>query len=100
MTSVTKDVTLSIRHQSCLVDTKVPLTIVCELMYLWSQGFSIDEIIHKLKLSKKTCIEWTVFFREACLTMMVEHSEPIGGNGIEVEIDESKFGKRKYYRGH
>ena len=63
-------------------------------MYLWSQGFSIDEIIHELKLSKKTCIEWTVFFKEACLTMMVEHSEPIGGNGIEVEIDESKFGNR------
>ena len=41
-----------------------------------------------------------MFFREACLTMMVEHSELFGGNGIEVEIDESKFGKRKYYRGH
>ena len=96
LTSVTKDVKLSIRHQSWLVDTKVPVKIVCELMYLWSQGFSIDEIIYELKLSKKTCIEWTVFF----LTMMVEHSEPISGNGIEVETDESKFGKRKYYRGH
>ena len=62
LTSVTKDVKLSIRHQSWLVDTKVPLPIVCELTYLWSQGFSIDEIIHKLKISKKTAIEWTVFF--------------------------------------
>ena len=100
LTSVTKDVKLSIRHQSWLVDNKVPLPIVCELMYLWSQGFSIDEIIHELKISKKTTIEWTVFFRETCFTMMLEHSEPMGGNGIEVEIDESKFGKRKYYRGH
>ena len=31
---------------------------------------------------------------------MIEDSQCIGGNGIEVEIDESKFGKRKYYRGH
>ena len=100
LTSVTKDVKLSIRHQSWLVDTKVSLPIVCELMYLWSQGFSIEEIIHELKISRKTAIEWTVFFPEACFTMMLEHSEPIGGNGIEVEIDESKFGKRKYYRGH
>ena len=60
----------------------------------------MDEIIHELKLSKKTVVEWTYFFRECCLTIMLENSEKIGGNGVEVEIDESKFGKHKYYRGH
>ena len=42
----------------------------------------------------------TNFFRECCLTIMLENSEKIGGNGVEVEIGKSKFGKRKYYRGH
>ncbi len=31
--------------------------------------------------------------------MLIENSEQIGGKGIEIEIDESKFGRRKYYRG-
>ena len=99
-TRVCKDVKLSIRHQSWLVDTKITLETVVELTYLWSQGFTVNEILHELKLSKRTVIEWSAFFRETCFTTMMEYSEPIGGAGIEVEIDESKFGKRKYHKGH
>ena len=95
-----KDVKLTIRHESWLVDSKLKMELILELMYLWSQSFTVDEIIHELKLSKKTVIEWTTFFRECCMTTMIDNSQQIGGNGIEVEVDESKFGKRKYYRGH
>ena len=95
-----KDVKLSIRHHSWLVDSKITLEIVLELIYLWSQGFTQAEIIHELKLSNKTVTEWTNFFRESCISTVLHNSTAIGGNGIEVEIDESKFGKRKYHRGH
>ena len=40
------------------------------------------------------------FFQESCFIMMIKQSQAIGGNGIKVEIEESKFNKRKYYRGH
>ena len=68
------------------------------MAYLWAQAFSLNEIIHELKISNKTAIEWCTFFRECCISHIIDNSTPIGGNGIEVEIDESKFGKRKYYR--
>ena len=97
---VMKDVKVSVRHNSWLVDTKLGLDIVLELIYLWSQGFSLSEIMHELKLSNKTVIEWTTFIRDCCSCVVMDSSEQIGGNGIEVEIDESKFGKRKYHRGH
>ena len=95
-----KDVKLSIRHHSWIVDAKLSLEIILELIYLWSQGFSQGEILHELKLSNKTVTEWTNFFRESYISAVIDNSTPIGGDGIEVEIDESKFGKRKYHKGH
>ena len=95
-----KDVKLTIHHESWLVDSKLQLQYIVELMYLWSQSFSVDEIMPELKLLKKTVVEWANFFREACFTTIIDSSEKISGNGVQVEIDESKFGMHKYYRGH
>lgn len=92
--------TLNIRHNSWLIDSKLKLEIILEFMYLWSQAFSIKEIMHELRLTNKTVIEWSTFLRECCASTIIDASKAIGGNGVEVEIDESKFGKRKYHRGH
>ena len=40
--------------------------------------------------------DWLNFIREVFIVNAVENSEKIGGPGKIVEIDESKFGKRKY----
>ena len=88
---------VTIHHNSWLVDAKLPMETVQEMAYLWSQSCSLNEIIHELNISNKTAIEWCTFFRECCISRIIDNSQQIGGNGVEVEIDESKFGKRKYY---
>ena len=40
------------------------------------------------------------FFRQLCADDVSMNDAVIGGEGIVVEIDKSKFGKRKYNRGH
>jgi len=54
---------------------------------------------HETGISDKTIIDFYNFCREVCSVILEEHSEPIGGHEKVVEIDESKFGKRKYNRG-
>ena len=39
-----KDVKLTIRHESWLVDSKVKPELITELIYLWSQTFTVDEM--------------------------------------------------------
>ncbi len=45
--------------------------------------------------SDRTICDWASFCREMAIDQVFEKSEPIGGEGTIVEIDESKFGKRK-----
>ena len=44
-------------------------------------------------------MDWYNFVRNICVEYFLAHPAVIGGPGIEVKIDESKFGKRKYNRG-
>ena len=73
-----KDVKLSIQTHTWISDSNLPLNIIVELIYLWSQRFTNSEIKHELKLSKQTIIEWTAFFREVCLHDIFNTSQKIG----------------------
>ena len=50
-------------------------------------------------IDEGTGVDWYNFLRDVCAQYFVDQPAIIGGLGVEVEIDESKFGKRKYNRG-
>ena len=45
-----------------------------------------------------TITDWKNFLRDLCVERYLANPEPIGGPGHIVEIDESKFARRKYHR--
>ena len=63
--------------------------------------FSIKNIAHALRLKSRKIV-WNLLKKVS--KILVPNYEKanvmLGGNDIIVEVDESKFGKRKYHRGH
>ncbi|GFU84135.1 mitotic-spindle organizing protein 2A [Trichonephila clavipes] len=63
-------------------------------------GKSMNEFAVKdVRVNKNTVVDWYMFCREVCMAAILKESEPLGGEGKIVEIDESMFGKMKYGKG-
>jgi hypothetical protein len=54
----------------------------------------------QVEIAKGTAVNWASFCREVIYNALILNKQKLGGPGIEVEIDESKFGLRKYYKSH
>ena len=70
------------------------------LTYMLIKNYRQDQISHELGLSQNTVSQWAHFMRDIVVDWARSTSEMIGGPGKKVEIDESKFGRRKYNKGH
>ena len=44
-------------------------------------------------------MDWYNNIRDVCAQHFIDNPVQIGGPGVKVDIDESKFGRRKYHRG-
>jgi len=70
------------------------------LTYDIMQKVPSKAIQKELQIEENTARDSFQFCREVVLDFIENKSEMIGGEGKVVEIDESKFGKRTYHRGH
>ena len=90
----------SIRRDSWFSGSHLPLETILKLTYYWVYKTPNEVITRELRIgSKHTVVDWRNFCRDVCIDICMRNSKKIGGPGRVVEIDESKFGKRKYNRG-
>ena len=70
------------------------------IAYLWLAKCSFSSIVTLTGHSKRTVANVLDNIRDMIASAFNHDDVVIGGPGIIVEVDESKFGKRKYNRGH
>ena len=87
---------VSIRKGSWFENSNLTLEKIILITY-----FLVNEklIIHELDIANQTIVDWYNFSTEVCTAILENESTKIGGEGKTVEIDESKFGKRKFHKG-
>jgi ISXO2-like transposase domain len=70
------------------------------ILFFWVNKVRVMSIVDITGISHKTIMEYIKKIEYLIFSSLDEEDCIIGGPGIEVQIDESKFGKRKYNRGH
>jgi transposase-like protein len=92
------------RKVSCLKDgffskSRLPVHDTLLLAYLWLTGDSYSSALAKTTHSTHTIVDYYSYFRQLVADSLNDEDWTIGGEDIIIEIDESKFGKRKHNRG-
>ena len=70
------------------------------LGYLWLSGATYNVALTLTTHSPNTIVDYYGCFRQLVSDGLDTTDDTIVGSGIIVEVDESKFGKRKYHRDH
>ena len=88
--------TRSVRTNSWFFKSKLSISEVLLYTYIWWSKIPQIHAKKEFGFSSRTVVDWANFCREVAIDAVFKHSEKIGGPGSVVEIDESKFGKRKF----
>ena len=86
---------LTVRKYRFFVGSHLSFSNIAKLIYFWANRYPQHIVVHEIGISHTTVVDFYNFCREVCSIVLQEQSEQISGPGKIVEIDESKFGKRK-----
>lgn len=86
---------ISIFNSKPFFNSKLDWNKLCKVVYLIAYGYSAKQIHFLVDVNKRSIRRIA-----KSIGKLLPSDNRIGGENIIVEIDESKFGKRKYHRGH
>lgn len=81
-------------------EARIDYTIILKIIRYWFSKVPNSSIAELLGIYDNSVTNYLKKARKMVERQYYNSLEMIGGPGIVVEVDESKFGKRKYHRGH
>ena len=91
---------VSLMKNSFFQQHRIPCSKILQLAYFWLAGMKNGTAMIMTGHSKDTIASYYSMFRHLVSVSLDDEDSQIGGDGVIVEIDETKMGKRKYNRGH
>ncbi|KAK5647874.1 hypothetical protein RI129_002766 [Pyrocoelia pectoralis] len=97
----TKRFSFSAKKGTFFDGSHLDITTICQFVCHWLHSSYPRQrfICQQLQMTPVTVVYWSHFCRQVCIDYLTRNSVILGGEGVTVEIDEAKIGKRKYNQG-
>ena len=90
---------VSVRAGSWFENSHLTLKEFVKLTYYWVHKTRQETARRWVRINcEETVVDWYNFCREVCSEVIENENVKISGLGNVVELEESKFGKRKYHK--